>query len=147
MKLRQKQNQDQYCLLGVVFLLAKELNYVAQRIFGICVNAASVKRLRSSIGFLHTKRCNRLHKVKENIAKPIIPNDEENLNLKIENKNQNSDDSEDIEENNESQITLNWNNLIDMWDQLLLQEKVAEEQAETESDLEIDNNVKLMIFY
>ncbi|GBB94291.1 hypothetical protein RclHR1_23260001 [Rhizophagus clarus] len=110
-----------------VFPLAKELGYVAQRIFGICVNVASVERLWSSMGFLHIKRHNKLHKAKENIAEPIIPNDEENLNLEIENKNQNSNDGEDIEENNKSQITSNWNNLINMWDQLLLQEKVAEE--------------------
>ena len=44
-----------------VYPLAKELGYVAQRIFGICVNAASVERLWSSMGFLHTKRRNRLH--------------------------------------------------------------------------------------
>ncbi|CAB5189780.1 unnamed protein product [Rhizophagus irregularis] len=35
--------------------LAKELGYVAQRIFGICINAASVERLWSNMGFLHTK--------------------------------------------------------------------------------------------
>ena len=44
-----------------VLPLAKELGYVAQRIFGICVNAASVERLWSSMGFLHTKRRNRLN--------------------------------------------------------------------------------------
>ncbi|GES91410.1 hypothetical protein GLOIN_2v1487752 [Rhizophagus clarus] len=58
-----------------------------------------------------------LHKAKENIAEPIIPNDEENLNLKTENKNQNSDN-----------------------------EKVAEEQAETESDLKIDNDIEINDF-
>ena len=36
--------------------LAKELAFVAQRIFAICVNAASVERLWSSMGFIHTKR-------------------------------------------------------------------------------------------
>jgi hypothetical protein len=46
---------------GYVFPLTKELGYVAQRIFGICINAASVERLWSSMGFLHTKRRNRLH--------------------------------------------------------------------------------------
>ena len=46
---------------GFVIPLAKELGYVAQRIFGICINAASVERLWSNIGFLHTKRRNRLN--------------------------------------------------------------------------------------
>ena len=45
---------------GWVTPLVKELGYVAQRIFAICVNAASVERLWSSMGFFHTKRRNRL---------------------------------------------------------------------------------------
>jgi len=50
---------------GWVVPLAKELGYVAQQIFGICVNAASVERLWSSMGFLHTKRRNQLHVSKQ----------------------------------------------------------------------------------
>ena len=38
-----------------VLLIAKELGYVAQRIFEICINAASVERLWSCMGFLHNK--------------------------------------------------------------------------------------------
>ena len=38
----------------------KELAAVALKIFGMCVNAASVERMWSSMGFLHTVRCNRL---------------------------------------------------------------------------------------
>ena len=38
----------------------KELAKVALKIFGICVNAASVERMWSSMGFLHTNRRNRL---------------------------------------------------------------------------------------
>ncbi|GES88285.1 ribonuclease H-like domain-containing protein [Rhizophagus clarus] len=111
--------------------------------------ALKMSKLCASISFQHRineAKAIQQQKVKENIAEPIIPNDEENLNLETENENQNSDDGEDIEENNESQITSNWNNLINMWDQLLLQEKVAEEQAETESDLEIDNDVEINDF-
>ena len=37
-----------------------ELGFVACRIFGICVNAASVERLWSCMGFLQTNRRNRL---------------------------------------------------------------------------------------
>lgn len=37
-----------------------ELGFVACRIFGICVNAASVERLWSCMGFLHSNRRNRL---------------------------------------------------------------------------------------
>jgi len=39
----------------------KELASIALRIFGICVNAASVECMWSSIGFLHTNRRNRLN--------------------------------------------------------------------------------------
>jgi hypothetical protein len=38
----------------------KELGAVALKIFGTCVNAASVERMWSSMGFLHTVRRNRL---------------------------------------------------------------------------------------
>ena len=36
------------------------IGFVACRIFGICVNAASVERLWSCMGFLQTNRRNRL---------------------------------------------------------------------------------------
>jgi len=38
----------------------EQLAKVACRIFGICVNSASVERLWSSMGYLHSKRRNRL---------------------------------------------------------------------------------------
>jgi hypothetical protein len=41
--------------------LAPELSRFALQLFGICVNAASVERLWSNMGFLHSKRQNRLH--------------------------------------------------------------------------------------
>ncbi|RHZ78897.1 hypothetical protein Glove_155g143 [Diversispora epigaea] len=41
-----------------------ELGFVACRIFGICVNAASVERLWSCMGFLHSNRRNRLSNAK-----------------------------------------------------------------------------------
>jgi hypothetical protein len=39
----------------------KELAGIALRIFGIYVNAASVERMWSSMGFLHTSRHNQLN--------------------------------------------------------------------------------------
>ena len=38
----------------------KELGFIGTKIFSICVNSASVERLFSSMGFLHTPRRNRL---------------------------------------------------------------------------------------
>lgn len=40
---------------------APELSRFALYMYGICVNSASVERLWSTMGFLHTKRRNRLH--------------------------------------------------------------------------------------
>ena len=40
--------------------MCKELGFVATKIFSICVNSASVERLFSSMGFLHTSRRNKL---------------------------------------------------------------------------------------
>ena len=40
--------------------IGPELARVAVRIYGICVNSASVERLWSSMGYLHTNRRNRL---------------------------------------------------------------------------------------
>jgi len=41
--------------------MAPELSQLALHLFSICVNSASVERLWSSMGFLHTKRRNRLN--------------------------------------------------------------------------------------
>lgn len=40
--------------------MCKELGLIGTKIFSICVNSASVERLFSSMGFLHTSRRNRL---------------------------------------------------------------------------------------
>ncbi len=46
-----------WCFAGAS---TEELGLVANRIFGICTNAAAVERLWSCMGFLHTNRRNRL---------------------------------------------------------------------------------------
>ena len=40
--------------------MCKELGFIATKIFSICINSASVERLFSSMGFLHTPRRNKL---------------------------------------------------------------------------------------
>lgn len=105
-----------------------------------------MSKLRASISFQHRideAKAIQQQKSREKIAEPIVPSGVEDLNLEIEKENQNSDDEDEEEENNESQASSNWNNLINMWDQLLLQEKEAEEQAESDLvnnyDLEIND--------
>ena len=41
--------------------MALELFQLALHLFSICVNSASIERLWSSMGFLHTKRRNRFN--------------------------------------------------------------------------------------
>ncbi|RHZ77148.1 hypothetical protein Glove_185g69 [Diversispora epigaea] len=53
-------NNDIYRYWCFVSASMNELGFVACRIFGICVNAASVERLWSCMGFIHSNRRNRL---------------------------------------------------------------------------------------
>ena len=53
-------NGDVWRYWCYVNVSTKELGFVACRIFSICVNAASVERLWSCMGFLQTNRRNRL---------------------------------------------------------------------------------------
>ena len=53
-------NNDIWRYWCYISVSTKELGFVACRIFSICVNAASVERLWSCMGFLQTKRRNRL---------------------------------------------------------------------------------------
>ncbi|RGB35175.1 hypothetical protein C1646_814939 [Rhizophagus diaphanus] len=100
--------------------LAKELGYITQQIFGICINAASVERLWSNMGFLHTKRRNRLNyektfkisKLRAAISykhkiEPVDENQEKNpINLEIQKGNSNiQDDDSDEEEAELSAVT------------------------------------------
>jgi hypothetical protein len=107
-----------------------------------------MSKLRAAISFKHKVdevKTIQQQKLRENIAGPIINIDVSNLEIQenptnLENQietNIQDDDSDD--ENNESQITSNWNSLINTWEQLLLQEEKAEEDAET--DLNDDNEI------
>jgi hypothetical protein len=107
-----------------------------------------MSKLRAAISFKHRVdevKTIQQQKLRENIAGPIINIDDSNLEIQenptnLENQietNIQDDDSDD--ENNESQITSNWNSLINTWEQLLLQEKKAEEDAKT--DLNDDNEI------
>jgi hypothetical protein len=119
-----------------------------------------MSKLRAAISYKH--RVNEVktiqqQKIKENIAEPIVPiidsNDDTNLenqernpiNLEIQKENSDNTQDDDSDEENESgdsqQVSLNWNNLINTWEQLLLQEKEAELSAVT--DLHCDNDIDI----
>src|SRR4051794_37703788 len=86
-------------------------------------------------------------KLRENIAGPILNIDDSNLEIQenlinLENQKEiNIQDNDFDNENDESQITSKWNSLINTWEQLLLQEKKAEEDAETDLNDDYDNEI------
>src|SRR6266496_1612918 len=53
-------NNDNLYYWCYISISTNELDFVACKIFGICVNATFVESLWSCMGFLQTKRCNRL---------------------------------------------------------------------------------------
>ncbi|CAB4378721.1 unnamed protein product [Rhizophagus irregularis] len=88
----------------------KELAAVALKIFGMCVNAASVERMWSSMGFLHTVRRNRL-KNEKILAISFTPNS-------------NIEEDEDIEDN--TIVTPeHWEQELREWEEMLIEEEVA----------------------
>jgi hypothetical protein len=119
-----------------------------------------MSKLRAAISYKHRVdevKTIQQQKIKENIAEPIVPiidsNDDTNLenqernpiNLEIQKENSDNTQDDDSDEENESgdsqQVSLNWNNLINTWEQLLLQEKEAELSAVT--DLHCDNDIDI----
>ncbi|CAB5189778.1 uncharacterized protein OCT59_001096 [Rhizophagus irregularis] len=101
-----------------------------------------MSKLRAAISYKHRVdevKTIQQQKMKENIAEPIVPII---INkIQKENSNTQDDDSDEEGENNEFQVSLNWNNLINTWRQLLLQEKEAELSAVT--DLHCDDDIDI----
>src|SRR2546429_7476634 len=99
-----------------------------------------MSKLRAAISFKYRVdevKTIQQQKLRENIAEPILNIDDSNLEIQenltnLENqKETNIQDNDSDDENDESQITSNWNSLINTWEQLLLQEEKAED-AETD---------------
>ncbi|CAJ0877912.1 3659_t:CDS:2, partial [Entrophospora sp. SA101] len=95
-----------------------EIGIVAARIFGICINAASVERLWSSMGFFHSKNQNRLEftrvlemaKLKAGITYNRLLQQELSLsNKEINLEEQNSIEREMILEAESSNVNTNLN--------------------------------------
>jgi len=109
-----------------------------------------MSKLRAAISFKHRVdevKTIQQQKLRENIAGPILNIDDSNLeiqenptNLEIPQET-NIQDNDSDDENNESQITSNWNSLINTWEQLLLQEEKAEEDAETDLNDDYNNEI------
>ena len=109
-----------------------------------------MSKLRAAISFKHRVdevKTIQQQKLRENIAEPILNIDDSNLEIQenptnLENQQEtNIQDDDSDDENNESQITSNWNSLINTWEQLLLQEEKAEEDAETDLNDDYNNEI------
>ncbi len=108
-----------------------------------------MSKLRASISFqnrIDEVKNIQQKKSKENIAEPIIPiiidsNEENPINLEDPTNIQEDNSEGDEEENDESQVSSNWNGLINMWEQLLMQEEEAEKQAEDDLEYDYDTDI------
>jgi len=108
-----------------------------------------MSKLRASISFqnrIDEVKNIQQKKSKENIAGPIIPiiidsNEENPINLEDPTNIQEDNSEGDEEENDESQVSSNWNGLINMWEQLLMQEEEAEKQAEDDLEYDYDTDI------
>jgi hypothetical protein len=110
-----------------------------------------MSKLHAAISFKHRVdevRAIQKQTLKENIAGPIVPINiidhdnnsslENPINLENQKDINNIQDDDLDDENDESQVSSNWNSLINMWEQLLLQEEKAEQEAAV--DINIDDN-------
>ena len=108
-----------------------------------------MSKLRASISFqnrIDEVKNIQQKKSKENIAEPIIPiiidsNEENPINLEDPTNIQEDNSEGDEEENDESRVSSNWNGLINMWEQLLMQEEEAEKQAENDLEYDYDTDI------
>ncbi|PKY60755.1 hypothetical protein RhiirA4_484830 [Rhizophagus irregularis] len=111
-----------WCYISVS---TNDLGFVACRIFGICVNAASVERLWSCMGFLQTNRQN----VRDNSPAANLKTNSEPI----------EDDSDD--EITESRLENDFSEYLQGWAEMLEEEKNAEldEETEEQSNTQIDD--------
>ncbi|RHZ60178.1 hypothetical protein Glove_357g58 [Diversispora epigaea] len=142
-----------WCYISVS---TNELGFVACRIFGICINAASVERLWSCMGFLQTNRRNRLmssralemsklraditysHRLISTTSKPSF----NNAIFEIAEDNENND--QDHEENNDENLVdenlVNNNKNLDDDENLIDEDCDEEFENENIDQLNIEND-------
>ncbi|GES89019.1 ribonuclease H-like domain-containing protein [Rhizophagus clarus] len=133
-----------------------ELGAVALKIFGICVNAASVERMWSSMGFLHTNdkvlamsqlrasinfslREKELQQNKVQFLDPNVETEVEDPEIK---DSEIPEDIENVEEDNTNIINLeHWERELNEWEEMLIEEEVA--RMEEEEALRENSNSNL----
>ncbi|CAG8571554.1 25123_t:CDS:2 [Cetraspora pellucida] len=147
--------------------IVPELSHIACYLFGICVTTASVERLFSTIGFLHSPLCNKLknekviamsqlhaeilrtRKPKEskfNYNQSNLPSSSDflsalfNQSQTFESNNEETDSGINLEEDNSINSKTDWDFVVNEWEELLSDEQLDEE-SDKESDDEIDNEL------
>ncbi|GBB88846.1 hypothetical protein RclHR1_15470001, partial [Rhizophagus clarus] len=118
----------------------KELVAVALKLFGMCVNAASVERMWSSMGFLHTIHYNQLKvssliyvELQQNQIQFSDPNtipidtgsEDATPNLNVE-------EIEDNIEDNTIFTSEHWEQELEKWEEMLIEEELARLEGKEE---------------
>ncbi|GET01014.1 ribonuclease H-like domain-containing protein [Rhizophagus clarus] len=156
--------QDAFKFWGYVEGDYKELAAVALKIFGMCVNAASVERMWSSMGFLHTVRRNRLKnekilamsqlrasinfslREKELQQSQIQFLDSNALPMETDSEvftpNSNIEEEEEDIEDNTIVTPEHWEQELGEWEEMLIEEGLAQLEEEEELRSNSDNNMK-----
>ncbi|GBC10038.1 hypothetical protein RclHR1_00930016 [Rhizophagus clarus] len=115
-----------------------ELYHIAERIFSIAVTTASLERLFSTMGWLHSKRQNRLAH-KKVLGMTQILNENEELNAS-DDLNVSDDESSDelVETDANIQTGSNWRNIVSRWISML--EDETNEENDDDDDESNSNN-------
>ncbi|CAB4468773.1 unnamed protein product [Rhizophagus irregularis] len=114
---------------------SKELYRVAERIFSIAVTTASLERLFFTMGWLHSKRRNRLA---VSVALPVNENEDPNASDDL-NVSDDESSSEFIETDANVQTESNWRSVVSRWINMLEDESNEEYDNDNESDSNDDD--------
>ncbi|CAB5177443.1 unnamed protein product [Rhizophagus irregularis] len=123
---------------------SKELYCVAERIFSIAVTTASLERLFFTMGWLHSKRRNRLAHEKvlgmthTGVALPVNENEDPNASDDL-NVSDDESSSEFIETDANVQTESNWRSVVSRWINMLEDESNEEYDNNNESDSNDDD--------
>ncbi|CAG8774835.1 637_t:CDS:2, partial [Racocetra fulgida] len=145
--------------------MAPELSRVVYHLFGICVTTASVERLFSTMGFLHSPLRNKLKviiamsQLRAEILRTRKPKESKfnynqsnlssssdflsassNQSQTFESNNEETDSGINLKEDNSINSETDWDFVVNEWEELLSDEQLDEE-SDKESDDEIDNEL------
>src|SRR5215469_2090569 len=102
-----------------------------------------MSKLRAAISFKH-----RVDEVKaiqqQTIRQESNPENSDSIQDDNSDNIQDDDSDKESEDYDKTQVSLNWNNLINTWEQLLLQEEEAELESLDDNDYDVEINEILL---